>query len=354
MRILILMRDLSLNGVTTYNRTLAAELRRHGHEVHVWPGDASMPASRAPTFPLLHPWFEPLARRYVKHLRPDVILVNHFTQARLAQRLRVSTGIPWVAVMHNGHSPQRMLAWAKLFGNVAGIVTMCETMRAQYARLVEENCAEDAAPPVFLSRLPIVIPEPRQRVPGAPLTLAYCSRMSSSKGPRAEAWLHAVASLPEATQYKLLVIGGGSYLKHLRRSVAALGLQVEFTGTIADPSRLLPRVDVITGAGYSLMEGLVLGCAPVALGFGGCFGAITEANLDAAFAINFGDHSAVPLPDDAATIAKALREAIALLLSPASTEPIRARSVVHFSPSPIASELLGFLRERIAAAKLQG
>jgi hypothetical protein len=88
----------------------------------------------------------------------------------------------------------------------------------------------------------------------------------------------------------------------------------------------------------------------VALGFGGCFGAITEASLDAAFVINFGDHSAAPLPDDAGTIAKALQEAIALLLSPASTGPIRARSVAHFSPAPIVAELLIFLRERIAAA----
>lgn len=337
MRILILMRDLSLNGITTYNRILAAELSRQGHEVHVWAN------------PLLHPWVEPLTRLFVKRLRPDVILANHFTQASLAHCLRVSTGIPWVAVMHNGHSPQRMLAWAKLFSNAAGVVTMCETMRTKYTQLVEENYAAGIAPPIFLSRLPIVIPEPRQRVPGIPLTLAYCSRMSGSKGVRAEAWLQAVASLPEPSQYKLLLIGGGSYLKRLRRSAESLGLQVEFTGTIADPSRLLDQVDVITGAGYSLMEGLVLGCAPVALGFGGCFGTITEANLDAAFEVNFGDHSAASLPDDAATIANALREAIALLLSPASTEPIRTRSITYFSPAPIASELLGFLRERTAA-----
>ena len=108
MRILILLRDLSLNGISTYNRNLANELSRQGHEVHVWPSNAAIASRSRLHWPILHPWTERLVRHFVQWISPDVILVSHFTQARLAHKLKQSTGIPWVACMHNGHSPKRM------------------------------------------------------------------------------------------------------------------------------------------------------------------------------------------------------------------------------------------------------
>lgn len=107
------------------------------------------------------------------------------------------------------------------------------------------------------------------------MTLTYCSRLSGNKGPRCAAWLQAVASLPEAQHFRLQVIGGGSHLATLKKQAQDLGLAVEFTGMVADPGPWLDRTDVMTGAGYALIEGLVRGCAGVGLGFGGCFGAIT-------------------------------------------------------------------------------
>jgi glycosyltransferase involved in cell wall biosynthesis len=344
MRILILLRDRSLNGISTYNRILARALSEQGHELCVWPSDASADARRAFRLPLLHPCFEPLLRWRLRDLRPEVVLVNHYTQARLAHRLRETTGTPWVAVMHNGHAAQRMAEWARLFGNAAGVVTMCETLRARYAALVADSveAVDGKRPPVLLSRLPIEAQPARTRAAGAPLSLGYCSRLSGLKGPRCEAWLQAIASLPERDHCKVLVIGGGSHLKQLRRVASDLGLRAEFTGMVDDPGRRLAEVDVITGAGYSLMEGLVRGCAAVALGFGGCFGALTEDNLDEAFAVNFGDHSVRPYPSDAAAIAGQLRIAIDSLPAVGASR-LRERIVEHFSPAPIAADLVRFL-----------
>ena len=347
MKILILLRDLSLNGISTYNRNLANELSLQGHEVHVWPSNSAIASRSRLRWPILHPWAERLVRHFVQWINPDVILVSHFTQARLAHKLKQSTGIPWVACMHNGHSPQRMAEWARLFSNAAGVVTLCETMRKQYTELLASTApAGKPVAPVLLSRLPIAIPAPRQRTSNAPLKLAYCSRLSGGKGPLCEAWLQAVAALPEHERYKLLVMGGGNYLRSLRKTAANLGLQVEFTGSIRDPGQRLNQVDVLTGSGYALMEGMVRGCAPVALGFAGCFGALTDGNLADAFAVNFGDHCLALLPKDAETVARELQLAIN---SAADTASIRQRSIERFSPEPIVAELVAFL-QRIKTA----
>lgn len=343
MKILILLRDVSLNGISTYNRNLANELSLQGHEVHVWPSNAGIASHSRLHWPILHPWAEPLVRRFVERIAPDVILVSHFTQARLAHRLKRNTGIPWVACMHNGHSPQRMAEWALLFSNAAGVVTLCETMRDKYAQLLASTAqAGRPVAPVLLSRLPITIPAPRRRASDAPLKLAYCSRLSSGKGPLCEVWLQAVAALPACKSYTLLVMGGGKYLRSLRKTAAVLGLHVEFTGSIRDPGQRLNQVDVLTGSGYALMEGMVRGCASVALGFAGCFGALTDTNLAEAFDVNFGDHCSALLPKDAATVARELQLAIN---SANHTAGIRQRSIERFSPQPIVAELVEFLQQ---------
>lgn len=345
MRILKLLRDHSPNGITTYHRTLTQALRAQGHAVQVWPDERGR-LRQDPRSWLLHPRLEPLVRGAVAAWRPDVIYVSHYTQARLAHRLRQTLGIPWVACMHNGHSPERMAEWAALFTNASGVVTMSRTLDRMYQDLVQAPSwpAHPPRPAFLLSRLPLVMPAPVPPPdPARPLTLTYCSRLSGNKGPRCGAWLQAVASLPRAASLQVQVIGGGSHLGTLKQQAQALGLNVTFTGMVPDPGPWLDRTDVLTGAGYALMEGLVRGCAGVGLGFGGCFGAITPARLDEAFAVNFGDHCPYPLPESPAAIAKALQQAMDLRrqgLSAAVAQRCRA----HFDPADVAAELAGFFQ----------
>lgn len=350
MRILLLLRDLSPNGVTTYNRMLAQELRQQGHEVLVWPSLGEFTQRNWRCW-LLHPALSHLIAQGLARLRPDVIYVNTYTLARVAHAVHDRLGIPWFACMHNGHSDKRMAQWARLFGNAQGLVTMCESLHDKYQQLVDRDTAPDAAgrkPAVLLSRLPIAMPALAQRPAQAPLTLTYCSRISGQKGPRCEAWLRAIALLPDAGQYRVMVVGGGSYLKQLAQVAAELSLTVEFTGMVPDTAPYLRRTDVLTGAGYALSEGLVRGCVGVGLGFGGCVGAVTPERLDEALAVNFGDHCPHPLPEDPGSIAAALQEAIALCGTPgARTVTERCRS--HFEPRGIAQELVQFWKRSLPA-----
>lgn len=347
MRVLFLLRDLSPNGITTYNRTLARELVRQGHEVTVWPpldgGHGGFPGA------LLHPWCEPLLRASVVRLRPEVLFVSHYTQARLAQRLSQTLGIPWFACMHNGHSGRRMAQWAELFRSASGIVTMCDTMHRLYVGEVSQgrDFPGGHVPPVLASRLPLALPPLNARGTGkGPLTLAYCSRLSGHKGPRCEAWLRAIALIPGHQALRAMVIGGGSHLVRLRQVARELGLDVEFTGMVADTGPCLQRVDVLAGAGYALMEGLVRGCSGVGLGFGGCWGAVTPSNLSEAVAVNFGDHCPYPLPEDPPSLAQALQDAMALVGTDGATQ-VTSASRELFAPQDIAKGVARFWSQAV-------
>ena len=91
-----------------------------------------------PDLPLAGPGAT-LVRSAVASWKPDVIYVSHYTQARLAHRLRETLGIPWVTCMHNGHSPKRMAQWAQLLTNTNGVVTMSRTMDQLYQDLVHSQ-----------------------------------------------------------------------------------------------------------------------------------------------------------------------------------------------------------------------
>ncbi len=348
MRIVFLLRDTSLNGITTYCRTVAQELVNQGHEVYAWPAGPRFEFAERLWLPPAHPMLEPLFRPWLKRrLKPDLLFVNHYSQARFAHKLRATAGIPWVACMHNGHSAERMAQWRRLFSNASGVVTMCDTLANAFTRLIDEGEAMHK-PPVLGSKLPVAMPPLRQRaVPSKPITLGYCSRLSGSKGPRCEAWLEAIALLPEPNRFRVLVIGGGSYLKSCQAKAAQLGLNAEFTGTVTDPGPWLDQIDVITGAGYALLEGMVRGAAGVGLGFGGCIGAIDLPTLQEAYALNFGDHCPQAYPSDPGAIAQALSEALARLASPDHldvNEHIRRTS----DPQRVVAGLVDFMSQRLA------
>jgi hypothetical protein len=156
MRILILLRDGCRNGITTYNRVLAQALRSQGHSVSVWPQPDALPVVQTLQALCLHPWSEPVLRHVVGRLAPDLVFVSHYSQARLAQRLRETMDIPWFACMHNGHSPRRMKQWQLLWHNCSGVVTMCRSMYNLYSPRWLEGMGRRV--PVCLSRLPLDMP----------------------------------------------------------------------------------------------------------------------------------------------------------------------------------------------------
>lgn len=340
MRVLILLRDGLPNGITTYNRTLSQALKAHGHDVitvpALEPGWTGSPWQLGLRYPLL----EPLMRGAVRRLAPDLIYVSHFTQAKLAHRLQQTLGVPWVACMHNGHGEARMREWSRLLASASGLVTMCESLHRLYTPLAPVR----AVPfPMLMSRLPLALPPKRgvRDVKSGSLTITYCARLSSQKGPRCEAWLRAAALLPHARAHRWMVIGGGRHLPNLRRLASELGLTVEFVGMVADPDPYLRRTDVIVGAGYALMEGVSRGAVGVGLGFGGCWGTITPANYQQAQAVNFGDHSPVPLPEDPNTIARELESALAMVDTP-DADAVSKLCRESVDPSPIAADLVRF------------
>lgn len=346
MRILILLRDGSRNGITTYNRVLAQALRSQGHTVSIWPQLEAPYAVQALQALCLHPWSEPVLRHVVGRWGPDLVFVSHYSQARLAHRLRETLGIPWFACMHNGHAPRRMAQWQGLWRNCSGVVTMCQSMFNLYAAMAD---GMDQRVPVCLSRLPLEMPVgwgPAGYQANQPLTLAYCARLSSQKGPRCEAWLRAIALLPDAGGYRIRVIGGGSHLRQLIGVAQALGLEAEFTGMVPDPAPYLSDADVLAGAGYALMEGLVRGCAGVGLGFGGCWGAVSRDRLADAQDVNFGDHMPHQLPSDPEVIAQALSDAIALRRSGEAAEVGRLCKD-WFDPHRVALQLVDFWSARL-------
>lgn len=347
MRVLILLRDATSNGITTYNRVLARTLREQGHDVRVWPDPGEQAQSLLRHFQglCLRPAFERFLRSAVARFAPDLVYVSHYTQGLLAQRLQETLGVPWCACMHNGHSSARMVQWGKLVQHSRGLVTMCQTLDNAYAPMVSGSTGV----PQLLSRLPLFLPEsPPLRRATDRKVLTYCARLSSQKGPRCESWLRAIASLQSQQGCVIRVIGGGSYLPRLRQVAAELSLSVEFVGMVADPSPYLNSTHVIAGAGYALMEGMVRGCVGVGLGFGGCWGVVTTASWNDALAVNFGDHCPHPLPDGPEVIAKAMSEAISLVGS-ADAEAITNRCREVFDPEPIARDLVDFWASALKA-----
>ena len=345
LRVLVLMRNYARNGVTTYANTVSAELAQQGHTVLQWPPSDGWRSGGAFGWPFLHPLAAPCLAPLLRAARPDVMLVHHYTQARLATELQRRTGVPWVAVMHNGHGERRMGQWQALLQGAAGVVTMCAAMHRVYDSLLaatDRPASAAALPRVLCSRLPLR-PAALERRASAGVRLAYCSRLSGAKGPRCETWLRAVAADPLLRQAQLRVIGGGSHLARLRRLAAVLGLGVEFTGSVAQPAAQLTDVDVLTGAGYALIEGLAVGCVGVGLGFGGCTGVVDAQHFDAACAVNFGDLSPDPLPTDAASIAQALHAGLRMHADRQARDRLRQRALQHFAPGPIVEELARYL-----------
>ena len=84
LRVLVPMRNHARNGITTYARTVSDELALQGHTVLHWPPTGGWRSGGELGWPFLHPLAAPWLAPLVRTARPDVLMVHHYTQARLA------------------------------------------------------------------------------------------------------------------------------------------------------------------------------------------------------------------------------------------------------------------------------
>lgn len=320
MRILVVNRDMTVGGGVTYILKLADAMRPLGVETHlIAAGGASEPALRevcasVTRTPLLHPIQAPWLAARIRSLRPDVVVAHAYTQARVAAMACGMTRTPLVITMHGYIGGRRVAQFKKLFLKAGRVVVMNENLLRVY------TIDPDVADRFVMSRLPVTWPPNARYEPRVAEGYGYCSRLSTRKAPRCEAWLRAIAAIGPS---RAVVIGDGDEAPRLKRAAEGLGLDVEWWGEVPNAAARFAELDVVAGAGYVAVEAIAAGCAVVGLGFEGCYGAITPGTLADAMAWNYGDQSPHPLPDDPVSIEEGLRQAAAVLESGAAAEVAR-------------------------------
>lgn|GEM_PF-1555485 len=313
MRVLILNRDMHIGGGVTYIRGLCSVLRRGGCSVVVMSAGGPMAADVAQvcdglySVPVFAGFQRPWLRMFLRRKQIDIVNVHSFTQARVIAPVCAAEGVPLIVTMHNPPGPARSKEWEPIWQQAAAVMVMNECML--------EFCQRAGIDPdkLFLTRLLLDWPEQSPSPPRRAKVLAYCSRLSGTKGQVAEAWLRGLARMADLRDARLLVVGGGWYARRVRRTAKDLGLSPEMAGSTPRASDLFREVDVLAGSGYVALEGLRAGCAVVGMGFKGCAGAVTLQSLSSCLGTNFGDHALSPLDCSPEVVARSLNEAVRLV-----------------------------------------
>ena len=309
MNILVVNRDLSIGGGSTYIHSLCRILTSNGSRVTLLAAPGPMYqsmtgiCSEIRRVPLVHPIQGPWLSRFLRSRRIDVVNVHSRTQARVAHPVCQQEGIPLVMTMHGPIGAKHHAALQPVYASAAGVMVMNE-QNARY-------CVRYGVTPsrIFLTRLMLDWGHRNPRPARQARTFTYCSRLSGLKGPKAETWLRAVALLGNVPDWRLVMIGDGHYRRRLEDLSKELGLNVSFMGSVTQASRLFDETDVLTGSGYVAIEGLRSGCGVVGLGYEGCTGAVTEDSLQYCLAMNFGDNMYCENDSSPERVASSLRAA---------------------------------------------
>lgn len=319
MRVLIVNRDMTVGGGTTYILALARMLAREGDS-------ASLLAAGGPRLPgmidafaaaggqvckkaLLFPWDRAWFARFLRAHPADVVNVHNLRGMDLCVEPCLDAGVPFVATFH---APPRPKQVDLALENASLIVVMNETMR---------DCVTQAGAPqgrIFLSRLPVDLPALRaadRRAGAGNFVVTYCSRLSGLKGPLALGLMEAAGqlsrSMPDLT---CVVIGGGPLRRRVAQKAQEINAHagraiVQVLGARLDAAQYLAGTSVAVGAGYVAVEALVGGAYVIGLGVRGCYGLVTEENFAEAVARNFGDHSPVYHASSPGILADAIQRA---------------------------------------------
>ncbi|RTL46583.1 MAG: TIGR03088 family PEP-CTERM/XrtA system glycosyltransferase [Burkholderiales bacterium] len=158
---------------------------------------------------------------------------------------------------------------------------------------------------------------------GEHLVIGAVGRMQAVKDPLnlVEAFVRLCALCPaQATQLRLVMLGGGPLLEAARARLAEAGLggQAWLPGDRTDVAALLPHVDIFVlpsqaeGISNTLLEAMACGCAPVATAVGGNPELVTDE----------GNGLLVPASDS---------EALARALSRLVADPARRQALADAS-----------------------
>lgn len=278
-RLLLVNRDLSVGGGITYMDHLSRGLIALGWDVFYQSIPGPMAARmRASGVKIQykgwgHALQLPFIVRMLRHLKPDVVNSHSNSTTAAVAKACTITGTKFVVTAHNPLVGDRMTQMRSSFLSADAIVVMNDTLANHFHRdlpLTRER--------IFASRL--FIPWSESPIAARETTeLAYCSRLSGSKGPMAESFLRAGLSLG----LPVTVIGTGRQKRRLQK------IGGKFVGHSDDVPAFFRKATVAGGAGFVAIEALEAGAVPVGLGFRGCQGAVTPEKIEWAAARNYGD-----------------------------------------------------------------
>ena len=324
MRILLVKRDASVAGDTTYLLMLAQGLVAHGHEVVFASGHGKL-VSRfrdsgvrwwwTPPYPLAGP----LLTRRAKNARIEAVVTTGRGNLRWAAYATArALGVPCVATLQDHIEPRQRI---EEYEAVDAIVAV--------ERPILERAEELSAPGEKLHLWPRPVfgcdlgPAPREGFP-----VLWMNRMSGGKAWSAEALLEAAGKshqqIPEA---RLTLVGGGSRAGKIRRRAAQVNheigsriIRVEpFT---LDPLAKMQSAALVIGGGYTCLEAIYNGRPAIAAGFG-YQGPITSESISEGYDKHFGDRNCPR--GDAESLAEAIVTCHASIKSEKGASP--------FSPS---------------------
>jgi 1,2-diacylglycerol 3-alpha-glucosyltransferase len=295
-----------VNGVVVSVATFTKELRKQGHEVHIYapayPGYRDLdgyvhrlPSLSLPTrprYPLTIPFGSLLRRREMAAYPPDIVHAQHpFVSGREARRLARRLGRPLLLTYHTlirayAHYVPLPRPWVR----AAAVWVSREFSNSTDCVVVPTRGVGEILRSYGVRRPIEVIPtgidldlidssvrrpaRPRFGIPEAVPVIAYAGRIAREK--TLELLIQAFALIADRfAEAYLLLIGGGPWYGQCRDLVDSLGLEerVRFTG-------YLPRTEVFDclaesqvfafpsltdTQGVAVLEAMALGCAAVAV-----------------------------------------------------------------------------------------
>lgn len=312
MNLLHMDRAFGIGGGPTFLKNLARMQRRNGHKVGLMAANGPMAESlaedadfikRATFFSMLQ---KPLLASFLRKHEIDVLDCHSRSSARVCLAAARASGAKMVLTSHGIRDPKRIERLREVFTKSDGVMAVDEQLARLYLQMGFSRKQ------IFLGRLFIEWPSRPRRTQRNARVFAYCSRLSTQKGPLCEAWLRAIALLRTRPE-RIVVIGDGSYRQKINQTASELRLDVEMLGAIPDADQHFDAVDVLTGASFVTLEGFRAQCACVGMGFDGCIGAIDVNNLRAAIAVNFGDRVLRKMPLDSTLLVKELERAAGMV-----------------------------------------